>query len=162
MNRKLILATSAMLSLAASAEDASHAYQYSVAKKIPAVVTPITITINPEARVSVTLTGALPPRQMCGNALEVPVAIINQGGITSPLDVRLMEPVPAGVQLAFSSEPLTGIAKEARVLLLVPPPKAVDVTLIFSARHQIPNLVGLDHIHFIIQCVEDSATPGVQ
>src|SRR5258708_4177784 len=44
---------------------------------------PISITINPEARVSVTLGGALPPPVACGKPVALPVKIINQGFVAS-------------------------------------------------------------------------------
>jgi hypothetical protein len=55
---------------------------------------PIAITINPEARVSVALAGALPPPGPCGKPADLAVAITNQGFVTSQLEAAFVGDAP--------------------------------------------------------------------
>lgn len=113
----------------------------------------LTITINPEARVSVMRTGELPAAVECGKALEVPVAIANQGMVTAPLEASLVGSVPEGVVLEFSAEPLKGTAEERRALrLTLTKAPLVDVTVAFRAKNDIPDLGGRDRVHLLVRC----------
>jgi hypothetical protein len=113
----------------------------------------LTITINPEARVSVKRTGELPPAAACGRALEVPVAIVNQGRITAGLEATLVDSVPAGVTLEFAADPLQGTADESRLLrLTLTSEPVVDVTIAFRAKHDKPDLGGRDRVHLLVRC----------
>src|SRR4051812_17560637 len=80
------------------------------------VAPPIALTINPEARVSVAMAGALPPLVPCGT-LEVPVRIANQGFVTAGLEATLVN-APAGVTLRLDPQPLKGVPEEVRMLRL--------------------------------------------
>jgi hypothetical protein len=115
---------------------------------------PIEITISPEARVSaVAMPAALPPRPACGARFDLPVKIINQAFVTSFLEARLVDNVPAGVTLDFRPPALTGAAEEMRFLSLVlRDASPVDVTLAFKERNGFPDLGGRDRIHFLLRC----------
>lgn len=114
---------------------------------------PIQITINPEVRVSVTLGGPLPMPVTCGQQLALPVRVINQGFLTAPLEVTLIEPAPEHVQLQFGTEPLKGISEEHRILHVTQlQPGPLDITIAFHARGDSSDLGGRDRIHLLLQC----------
>jgi hypothetical protein len=116
---------------------------------------PITLTINPEARVSVVMTGAIPPAVPCGSPLDLPVRVVNQGFVTAPLEAVLVENVPAGVTLDLDVEPLKGVAEEVRVLrVTLKEPGQTDLTVAFRARNEIPDIGGRDRVHFLAECRE--------
>jgi len=54
--------------------------------------TSIRITVNPEARVSATLLGSMSPILRCGSATDLPVTIVNQGNLTTALEVEIIDP----------------------------------------------------------------------
>ena len=115
---------------------------------------PIQITINPEARVSVTLGGALPPPATCGTAVDLPVKIINQGFVTSRLEAELVGDSPEGTTLDFHPEPLKGLPEEwrnLRITLIQSGP--IDLTLSFRTHNDAPDLGGRDRIHFLMRCL---------
>jgi hypothetical protein len=114
---------------------------------------PIRITINPEARVSVSRGGELPPSPACGTAMEVPVTIINQAFLTAPLEATLVGNTPTHVRLEFPPDPLKGLPQEMRVLrVTLNKPEPTDLTISFRARNDIPDLGGRDRIHFLLRC----------
>jgi hypothetical protein len=114
---------------------------------------PIKITINPEARVSVSRGGELPPPPVCGTAMELPVAIINQAFLTAPLEARWVGNTPPDIRLEFPLDPLKGIPKEMRVLrITLTKSEPSDLTISFRARNDIPDLGGRDRIHFLLRC----------
>jgi hypothetical protein len=114
---------------------------------------PIKITINPEARVSVSLGGELPPPPTCGTATELPVSIVNQGFVTAPLEATLVGNAPPDVRLEFSPDPLKGIPHELRILrVTLSKSVPTDLTISFRARNDVPDLGGRDRIHFLLSC----------
>lgn len=114
---------------------------------------PITITINPEARVSVVLSGALPATVACGTATNVPVRVVNHGFLTGTLEAALVGHVPTGVKVAFDGQPLKGIREELRELrVTLTEPGATDITVAFKPHHGSPDLGGRDRIHFLMRC----------
>lgn len=116
---------------------------------------PIKITINPEARVSVVLVGALPAPVACGTAADLPVKIVNQGFVTSRLEADLVGDVPAGVSLDFHPAPLKGVREEVRNLrITLTKPEPTDLTIVFRAHHETPDLGGRDRIHFLMHCLQ--------
>ena len=116
---------------------------------------PIQITINPEARVSVTLAGTLPHRIPCGTAADFSVKILNQGFITSRLEAEFVGDTPIGVNLDFRPEPLKGLREELRHLrITLTRPEPTDLTIAFKAHNEVPDLGGRDRIHFVMHCVQ--------
>jgi hypothetical protein len=112
----------------------------------------IKITINPEARVSVALVGALPSPFSCGTAANLPVKVVNQGFVTARLEAGLVGD-PAGVTLDFDPRPLTGISDELRMLrITLTHSGPTDITIAFKAHNGTPDLGGRDRIHFLIRC----------
>jgi hypothetical protein len=115
---------------------------------------PIAITINPEARVSVALAGALPPPSPCGKPTELRVAITNQGFVTSQLEAAFVGDAPAGATLDFHPAPLKGAPHELRSLrITLAHPGATDLTIAFHARHEAPDLGERDRVHFLMRCL---------
>jgi hypothetical protein len=116
---------------------------------------PIIITINPEARVSVALGGALPRFVPCGEPATLPVKIINQGFVTASLEAELVEDVPMGAKLEFLPEPLKGLPEELRQLdIILTTPGPSDLTVAFRAHNEAPDLGGRDRIHFLMRCIQ--------
>ena len=123
-------------------------------KPISANEPPIRITINPEARVSVTLVSELPPAASCGTAIDLQVKIVNQGFVTSRLEAGFVGDVPAGVLLDFPSVPLKGVPEEFRHLrITLTKPDPADLTIAFKTHHEIPDLGGRDRLHFLMHCL---------
>jgi hypothetical protein len=116
---------------------------------------PIRVTINPEARLSVTLAGAMPPPAPCGTSIDLSVEIVNQGFVTSRLEAELVGNAPVGVKLDFLAAPLTGVPEEQRVLqITLAKPGPTDLTIAFRAHNEAPDLGGRDQIHFLTHCLQ--------
>ena len=114
---------------------------------------PIQITINPEARVSVALSGTLPSPVPCGTAADLSVKILNLGFITSRLEAEFVGDTPAGVNLDFHPAPLKGSREEFRNLrITLSKPEPTDLTIRFKAHNEVPDLGGRDRIHFVMRC----------
>lgn len=140
-----VLATTA----AVHAQTHEHAHE-SVSSTDP----PITITINPEARVSVTLAGALPPPVACGTAADFRVKIINQGFVTSRLEAKFMGRTPVGATLMFSPQPLKGVSEELRELhITLTQHGPTDLTISFQTHSNVPDLGYRDRVHFLMSCL---------
>ena len=115
---------------------------------------PIRITINPEARVSVALAGALPPPATCGTSVDFRVKVINQGFVTSRLEAEFVGDKPEGVTLDFHPESLKGLPVELRELhITLTKPGPTDLAIAFKAHNEIPDLGGRDRIHFVMSCL---------
>lgn len=119
---------------------------------------PLTILINPEARVSVGLGGALPAPAHCGRPIKLPIRIINQGFVTARLEAKLVDNMPPGVMLHFyPAAPLKGVPEELRVLqITLMRPGLVDLTIAFHAHNDTSDLGGSGRIHFLIRCLAPS------
>lgn len=116
---------------------------------------PITVTINPGARVSVALVGILPPPVPCGAATELSVKMANQGFVTALFEALLVGTLPAGVTLAFRPAPLKGQTEEVRkVNIVLTDPAPTDLTIAFRTRNEIPDHGGRDRIHVVLRCRE--------
>jgi hypothetical protein len=114
---------------------------------------PIKVTINPEARVSVILAGALPPPAACGTAVDFRIKIVNQGFVTSRLEAELLGDKPEGTTLDFHPEPLKGIPEELRDLhITLTKPGPADLTISFRTHNNAPDLGGRDRVHFLMRC----------
>lgn len=109
----------------------------------------IVVTINPEARVSVSLEKLpLPPVENL--RLVLSMAIINESRVTSPLSATLLDPSLSGVALEFGSEELTGEEREERSLVLTfSRPAVVDLTIGFRLPDEAPDLGGRDRVDFL-------------
>jgi hypothetical protein len=115
--------------------------------------TAVTVTINPEARVSAILTGTIPPPPHCGAPLILPVRIVNKGFVTSQLQTRLVADSPAGIALYFDAAPLLGAAMETRELRIVPVSQAsADVTIAFYALDDTTTAQSGNSVHLLIRC----------
>jgi len=145
-----IVAAMLAASAAAFAQEHHHHDMGAMAPGEP----PITITLNPEARVSVARAGALPPPVKCGTPAELAIKIVNQGNFTLRLEARLVADPPPGATLHFEPEPLTGAPQELRKLhITLTTPGTHDLTVAFKARHEAPDLGGRDRVHFLMRCL---------
>jgi hypothetical protein len=117
------------------------------------VEAPIEIKINPEARVSVSITGPLPPSVPCGTAAVIPIEILNQGFVTSRLEAEIIGDPPSGAILAFNPEPLKGVTEEMRSIhITLARPGPTDLTISFRSHNEIPDLGRRDRIHLLMHC----------
>lgn len=116
---------------------------------------PIKITITPEARVSVTLAGELPPPVTCGTPTDLSVKILNRGFVTVRLEAQFVGEPPVSVTLDFHPEPLKGVPQELRKLrVTLTKPGLTDLTIAFKAHNEFPDLGGRDRVHFLMRCLE--------
>lgn len=115
---------------------------------------PITITINPEGRVSVTLGRVLPSPSPWGIPVEFGVRIVNQGFVTGRLEARLVGNPPADATLDFHPEPLKGVPQETRTLRITLANAAqADLTIAFRLHNEVPDLGGRDRIHLLMRAL---------
>ena len=154
MRSILVPAAIFLLPALVCAEDDEHVHDHQKMEAVSPDDPPIKITINPEARVSVVLAGALPPPASCGTVTELPVKIINQGFVTARLEAEVAGDAPAGVTLDFHPQPLKGVPEELRTLrITLTKPGPADLTIAFKAHNEIPDLGGRDRIHFLMRCL---------
>jgi hypothetical protein len=153
MTRNVLAVTAIfLLPLLASTQDDMH--NHSGMGAVSPDDPPIKITINPEARVSVVMAGALPSPAPCGKAVDLLVKVVNQGFVTSQLEAEVVGDVPPEVTLNFHPAPLKGVPEELRMLhLTLTKPGVVDLTLAFRAHNEIPDLGGRDRVHFLLRCL---------
>lgn len=154
-DRFLIALFVALLVLIFAQTDGHTHDHHNEAETVSANEPPIKITINPEARVSVVLSGALPRPVPCGTVADLPVKIVNQAFVTSRLKAEFVGDVPAGVSLDFQPAPLKGMREEIRTLrITLTKPDLTDLTIAFRARNEPPDLGGRDRIHFLMHCLQ--------
>ena len=116
---------------------------------------PIEITINPEERVSVVLSGALPKPAPCGTNVDLPVKIVNLAFVTAQLEAQFVGAAPAGATLDFHPEPLRGVPEEFRSLhITLTNPGLTDLTIAFKAHNVSPDLGGRDRVHLLLRCLQ--------
>jgi len=140
----------ALVSMAAHAEDHTHHHAAP-----PSGDAQIVVTINPEARVSATLGAGLPPPVACGEATELKVKIVNQGGVTAPLHARLTGDGARHAALHMDVTNLSGQSEDLRLLHLIPQgPGSVDVTVAFSIDNNVGDLGGRDRVHFLVRATK--------
>src|SRR5690349_300558 len=76
----------------------------------------VTLTINPEARISVTRDDRMAFPSTCKREVSFRVHVVNQGYVTERIVASLIDPAPKSVSVKFSAEPLKGIRNEYRIL----------------------------------------------
>lgn len=112
----------------------------------------ISITINPEARVSVGRGSEPVPEAGPDGTVELQLHIINHGFLTAPLEARLVGLVPEGAKVDFAPQPLTGAREEQRLLRVrLARPGLADVTISFRAMNDMIDLGGRDRVHFLLR-----------
>lgn len=148
----LVLALSLLPALTRAVEG-EHAGDRHHTDAVPRGGELIRITINPEARVSVTMNGEMPASVPCGTAVDLPVRIVNHGFVTAQLEAQWVGEAPRGARLEFDSGPLSGMGQELRNLrIYLPQPGPTDLTIVFKARDDVPDLGGRSRVHFLISC----------
>ena len=110
----------------------------------------VTVTVNPEARVSVVCSLDNVPVADRDGSISIGVTIVNSGFVTMPLEAMLLEPSPPMVSVDFAADPLTGSGMEHRLLVVtVPDSGLVDITIGFRLLQEEPDLGGRDRFHFL-------------
>jgi hypothetical protein len=114
----------------------------------------IQVTINPEARVSVSRTPAALPLFTCGTAEPLLVRIVNQGRVSSVLSIRLVGEVAAGiVSLAPTAPRLAGASVEYRVLMItLNTVSLIEFTLVVDAGPGTEDLGLRSQLPVLAQC----------
>jgi hypothetical protein len=155
MRRGLTFIAALVLGFGAWAADEDHSHHPDSAAARVTIDAPLLVTINPEARITVSRGGgALPPPSSCGTPTDVAVRVVNQALITARLRAELVGSVPAEVVLEFPTESLKGVPEETRLLrITLANPAPADLTIVFRAENQIPNFGGTDRMHFVMRCV---------
>lgn len=112
----------------------------------------ITVTINPEARVSA-VSNIPAPRVPCGEPAPLTVSVINEGFVTSPLQASVVGSGAGHVVLVFETSRLKGTARENREMKLrTIGSNPADVTIAFSISQEIGDLGGRDRVHLLVRC----------
>jgi len=114
----------------------------------------IRVTINPEARVSVTFVGPVPTPVSCGAAVALTVEVINQAFVTSRLQARMTGSIPARANLMLDPLPLKGAPIEFRALhIILTTPGTQDITISFRLQNESPDFGGNNRVHFLMRCL---------
>lgn len=128
---------------------------YKEAQTLSTGEAPIKITINPEARISVVLAGALPRPVPCGSPVDLQVKILNLAFVTARLEAQFVGDAPMGASLEFHPVPLKGVREEFRNLrVTLTKPNFTDLTIAFRAHNETPDLGGRDRVHFLMHCLD--------
>ena len=120
----------------------------------------IVVTINPEARVSASLSAALPPPRACGSPIELNIKVINKGLVTAPLLAFALEDAERYVDVEMEPQKLNGEAEDSRVLRLIPHgPQPADVTIVFSLKNNIKDHGRNNQVHLLLSCLPKTPKP---
>jgi hypothetical protein len=111
---------------------------------------PISVTINPEARVNVARTGSRAASFTTGDWHTIDFPIVNTGYVTGLLEIQ-GDPVP-GVELDLPAHELTGEPRqEGAIRVRFDVPTIVDVTLTFRALGALGGLATHGSLHLILR-----------
>ncbi|HEY3556990.1 MAG TPA: hypothetical protein VGL05_05995 [Kribbella sp.] len=111
---------------------------------------PISVTINPEARVNVARTGSRVESLTAGDWHTIEFPIVNTGYVTGRLEIE-GDPVP-GVELDLPVHELTGAPRqEGAIRLRFDAPTVVDLTLSFRALGSLGGLALHSSLHLILR-----------
>lgn len=111
---------------------------------------PIAVTINPEARVSVMRTSAPLGELAPGEWHTIDVAIVNEGFVTGPMTIEA-EPVP-GCDLDLPVHQLTGERRQdAAFRVRFSSATILDLTLTFRAHSSLGGLAKHSTVHFLLR-----------
>ena len=111
---------------------------------------PISVTINPEARVNVARTATRVESLPIGDWHTIEFTIVNTGYVTGQLVIE-GDPVP-GVELDLPAHELTGEPRqEGAIRVRFDAPTIVDVTLTFRALGALGGLAIHSSLHLILR-----------
>lgn len=111
---------------------------------------PISVTINPEARVNVARTGNRVGSLPVGDWHKIQFPIVNTGFVTGQLVIE-GDPVP-GIELDLPVHELTGVPREEGYFRVrFDEPSIVDVSLTFSALGALGGLAIHSSLHLILR-----------
>jgi hypothetical protein len=125
--------------------------------RLLASLAPIEITINPEARVSISRTATALPNCTLGKRELWLMRIVNQGRVSSTLNLRLLGDEERLVELEQITPQLVGASVEYRVLLLtVIAARPIDLTIAADAGPGTDDLGLRSQLVLLLRC---SVTP---
>ncbi|WP_344240222.1 hypothetical protein [Kribbella hippodromi] len=111
---------------------------------------PITVTINPEARVNVARTTAPIPTLTPNEWHPIPITLTNEGFVTGPLAITT-DPVP-GLDLNLPTHTITGAPRQDLTIhARLHTPTTVDVSLTFKALNALGGLATHSHLHLLLR-----------
>ncbi|HZX07106.1 hypothetical protein [Kribbella sp.] len=111
---------------------------------------PISVVINPEARVNVARTGHRVPNLTAGEWHTIEFPIVNTGFVTGQLVIE-SDPVP-GIELDLPVHELTGEpAQDGSLRVRFDVPAVVDVTLRFRALGSLGGLALHSSLHLVLR-----------
>lgn len=112
---------------------------------------PISVTINPEARVNVARTGTRVAPLHTGHWHPIDITIVNTGYVTGQLVIE-SSPVPSGVELDLPVHALSGEPRqEGGLRVRFDVPSIVDLTLTFRALGALGGLAIHSSLHLLLR-----------
>ena len=119
---------------------------------------PISVTINPEARVNVARTATRVASLPTGHWHAIDVTIVNDGYVTGLLEID-SDPVP-GIELDLPAHELTGEPRqEGGIRVRFDTPTIVDVTLTFRALGALGGLSNHSSLHLLLRADHPQPAP---
>lgn len=123
----------------------------------PATNAVFIVTINPEARVNVDCSGASIDALNVGHWAIIPVAIVNEGYVTGPLQMR-WSGVP-GVEIDAPDTELTGASvQDTQFRIRLTEPIDADLTIRFWALGALGGLANKNTTSLYVRCSADAGT----
>jgi hypothetical protein len=111
---------------------------------------PISVTINPEARVNVARTAIRLGTMTAGEWHKIDIVIVNQGYVTGPLAIE-SDPV-RGVKLDLPVHELTGEPRQyGGFRVRFETPTAVDLTFTFRALNALGGLANHSSLNLLLR-----------
>lgn len=119
---------------------------------------PISVAINPEARVNVARTATRVQSLTTGDWHTIDLTIVNQGYVTGQLAIE-SDPVP-GVELDLPLHELTGEPRqEGGFRVRFEAPTVVDITLTFRALGALGGLANHSSLHLVLRSTAQHRRP---
>jgi hypothetical protein len=113
-------------------------------------IAPISVSINPEARVNVARTATRVPTMSTGQWHPIPLTIVNFGYVTGQLTIQ-SDPV-AGIELELPTHDLTGEPRqEGAFQVRFADPAVVDITLTFRALGSLGGLANHSTLNLLLR-----------
>ena len=114
------------------------------------------VTINPEARVNVDRTDVSVDTLRPGDWTIIPVAVVNEGYVTGPLQLRWS--IVPGVEIDASDTELTGApVQDAQFRIRLTEPHDADLTLRFWALGALGGLANKNTTSLYLRCRADDS-----
>lgn len=127
-------------------------------------VAALALSVNPEARIYATVEQHALHACTVGTTLPLPVAVLNTGYVTAPIQPILLAPADGSVELTWDAMPLSGEDREDRILGVIAHVEGfIDITVGFSFPCEPPDLGGRDRLAFLVKSSSGrKATAGTE